>query len=339
MTTDYYRQWPKTALRRQFIFMTLTAGPAVLAAFLMAQTLPGRGDNPLEIAIIVVFAILFGGIAQGFWLSFFGLITLARRADPGAVSRLLKNEAGRPDQTPLSGHPTAVLVPICQEDIVRVMAAVAAIYESLDRTGQLPHFEFFILSDSRSPDLWVEEEMVWAAFTEKLGAAGRLHYRRRRVNLKRKSGNIADFCRRWGADFEFMIVLDADSVMSGRTLVDLVRLMIKRPEAGLIQTVPVAAMKTSPLARLQQFCGQAYGPLFSAGLNWLLLGGAIFWGHNAIIRIRPFMEHCGLPRLSGLAPLGGDIMSHDFVESALLKRAGWEVWLAYDLEGSYEEVP
>ena len=308
----------------------------------MAQTLPGQGSNVLEVGIIIVFGILFGGIAIGFWLSFFGLINSLSGPDKWAISRYLYEDEtpGKPRrQIDISNSRTAILMPICQEDIMRVMAGLESIYRSLEKTGELAHYEFFILSDSRSPDLWIDEEAAWAAFVEKLDAAGRLHYRRRRVNLKRKSGNVADFCRRWGNDFDFMLVLDADSVMAGQTIVDLTRLMVLRPEVGLIQTVPQGVMKSSPLARLQQFCGRAYGPIFAAGLHWLLLGGAIFWGHNAIIRIKPFMEHCGLPRLAGLAPLGGDIMSHDFVESALLKRAGWDVWLAYDLDGSYEEVP
>jgi membrane glycosyltransferase len=64
-----------------------------------------------------------------------------------------------------------------------------------------------------------------------------------------------------------------------------------------------------------------------------------FWGHNAIVRVRAFAESCGLPELSGKPPFGGHILSHDYVEAALLARAGWTVRVDDDLSGSYEEAP
>jgi membrane glycosyltransferase len=157
--------------------------------------------------------------------------------------------------------------------------------------------------------------------------------------LKRKSGNVADFCRRWGKQYRYMIMLDADSVMAGETLVRLVRLMERHPDAGMIQTAPSAVNRRSLFARVQQFASRVYGPMFAAGLHFWQLGDGQYWGHNTIIRIAPFMALCGLPRLPGKPPLGGEIMSHDFVEAALMGRAGWALWLAFDLPGSYEETP
>jgi membrane glycosyltransferase len=119
----------------------------------------------------------------------------------------------------------------------------------------------------------------------------------------------------------------------------MVRIMEKNPRTGILQTSPLAVNKESLIARVQQFSNHVYGPMFVAGLHFTQLGDSHFWGHNAIIRIAPFMEHCGLPNLPGKPPLGGEIMSHDFVEAALMRKAGYEVWLAYDLAGSYEEVP
>jgi membrane glycosyltransferase len=46
-----------------------------------------------------------------------------------------------------------------------------------------------------------------------------------------------------------------------------------------------------------------------------------------------------LPELAGKPPFGGHILSHDYVEAALLARAGWHVRLDDDLEGSFEEAP
>jgi membrane glycosyltransferase len=136
-----------------------------------------------------------------------------------------------------------------------------------------------------------------------------------------------------------MIVLDADSLMSGETLVKMVETMETNPNVGILQTVPIAIGHHTLLARFQQFANHLYGPMFAAGMHYWQLGDAHYWGHNAIIQVAPFMAHCGLQRLPGKPPLGGDILSHDFVEAALIRRAGWSVWLAYDLKDSWEEIP
>jgi membrane glycosyltransferase len=157
--------------------------------------------------------------------------------------------------------------------------------------------------------------------------------------VKRKSGNVAEFCRAWGNRYRYMVVLDADSVMSGDTIVSLVRAIERTPDAGMIQTAPVAFGRRSLFGRVHQFAMRLYGPMFTAGLHFWQLGDGQYWGHNAIIRIAPFMDHCGLGRLPGKPPLGGEILSHDFVEAALMGRAGWSLWLAYDLGGSWEQIP
>jgi membrane glycosyltransferase len=171
------------------------------------------------------------------------------------------------------------------------------------------------------------------------GPGGGLFYRRRQFNLKRKSGNIGDFCRRWGKLYRYMIVFDADSLMSADCLQRLVLAMEGRPDVGIIQTHPRAIFSATPLSMAQQFAGHLFGTIFAAGLHFWQLGDAQFWGHNAILRTEPFMEHCQLARLTGRSALGGDILSHDFVESALMRRGGYGVWLAYDLEGSWEMTP
>ena len=159
------------------------------------------------------------------------------------------------------------------------------------------------------------------------------------MNIKKKSGNIADFCRRYGALYTYMLVMDADSIMSAETVSRMVSVMERNRHVGILQTVPGNVGRQTLLARAQQFCSRLYGPMFAAGFHFWLLGDSQFWGHNALIRLKPFMRHCALPRLSGRPPLGGEILSHDFVESAMMRRAGWEVWLAYDLPGSYEQPP
>jgi membrane glycosyltransferase len=301
----------------------------------MAEVLPHRGTTYLEFIVIVVFAVLFAWISIGFWEAMAGLFTLLRRYDRFSMT--------------LDGHPTlslegtdartAVLFPIANEDVGRVFAGLRATYESLAETGQLAHFDLFILSDSSDPDKWVEEEVAWADTCRSLRAANRIFYRRRRVNLKRKSGNISDFCRRWGKNYRYMVVMDADSVMKGTTLVRMVLSMERHTRVGILQTAPLAVNRETLIARTQQFANHVYGSMFAAGLHYIQLGDSHFWGHNAILRVAPFMEHCSLPQLPGKPPRGGYILSHDFVEAAFMRRGGWEVWLAHNLEGSYEEVP
>lgn len=329
-----HQPWTQVAALRRSLFLVLILVPTFITSGYMAAILPHKGGTVLELAIVVVFAALFAWISIGFWTAMLGFYTLIRRFDRFAIAR--PRPADRKPLNPCAR--TAILIPICNEDVDEVFARIRVTYESLKATGELERFAFFILSDSASPDRWVEEEAAWARLREETGYAD-IHYRRRRNNIKRKSGNVADFCRRWGREFRYMVVFDADSIMTGPALVRMVQIMERRRDVGILQTAPACVNRETLLARVQQFASRLYGPMFAAGLHFWQLGDAQFWGHNAIIRIQPFMEHCALPRLPGRPPLGGDILSHDFVEAALMRRAGYGVWLAFDLGGSYEEVP
>ena len=183
------------------------------------------------------------------------------------------------------------------------------------------------------------EETAWSELCRDVDGFGRIFYRRRKVRIHKKSGNVGDFCRRWGSQYKYMIIFDADSLMEGDLLVRMVNVMEAREDIGILQTAPMAANQISLISRLQQFASHVYGPLFFAGLRFWQLDESGYWGHNAIVRMSPFMKYCALPHLSGSPPFGGEILSHDFVEAALMRRAGWGVWLAYELEGSYEELP
>ncbi|WP_300160809.1 glucans biosynthesis glucosyltransferase MdoH [Solidesulfovibrio sp.] len=326
--------WSAVAGRRRVVLAFLVFLPTAFAVLRMASVLPHEGGTVLEKMLLAVFAMLFAWISVGFWTAMAGFATLVKRFDRFAVTR------PRPsDMPPRPDARTAIVFPVYGEDMDRVTAGIEAVYRSLERDADIGRYDFFILSDTRDPEAWAEEEVAWAALRERLDAPERVFYRRRRVNTKMKSGNIADFCRRFGAHYIYMLVMDADSVMSGETIARMVAVMEARREVGILQSVPAIVGRETFLARLQQFASHLYGPMFSAGLGFWLLGDAQFWGHNALIRIRPFMRHCALPRLSGKPPLGGEISSHDFVETALMRRAGWSVWLAYDLPGSYEEAP
>jgi membrane glycosyltransferase len=330
--------WQRSLCRRRALLALLILIPSAAAASYVGSVLPHQGGTPLEACIVLVYSILFAWISVGFWTASMGFLTLLRRYDRFAITRAPSSrDLTLPDDTPRAR--TAILFPVCNEETCRVMAGIKATYRSLEQTGRARDFDFFILSDSRSADKWVEEETAWADLVGELDARDRLFYRRRKVNLKRKSGNVADFCRRYGAEYEYMAVFDADSIMKGSTLVRMVDIMQHRPDVGILQTAPACFGRNTLFGRVQQFANRVYGPMFAAGLHFWQFDDAQYWGHNAVIRTAPFMRHCGLPRLSGKPPLGGDILSHDFVEAALMRRAGYGVWLAYDLDGSWEECP
>ncbi|HEY0973142.1 MAG TPA: glucans biosynthesis glucosyltransferase MdoH [Solimonas sp.] len=331
---DTDARWRTTGRIRRVLLLSLVLAQTAIATWLMVAVLPYQGRHWLEIAILVVYAVLFAWISAGFWTALLGFGLLLRGRERHSISA-----SAAADQPIGDDARTAILVPICNEDVARVFAGVRATWDSVARAGARAHFDLYILSDSNDPDTRVAELDAWLRLCREVDGFGRIHYRRRTHRIRRKSGNIADWCRRWGSRYRYMIILDADSVMSGACLKRLVQLMEANPKAGIIQTAPRAAGRDTLYARIQQFATRVYGPLFTAGLHFWQLGESHYWGHNAILRVAPFMQHCALSSLPGKGALSGPILSHDFVEAALMRRAGWGVWIAYDLPGSWEEMP
>ncbi len=309
---------------RRWLYLFLVLASTVAAVTQMAGVLQFDGFTIREVTILGLFAILFAWIAASFWLSVFGAWARFNKID------LL------PLQPPsgASAARTAILMPVYNEDVGRVFSGVRAMWESAG-----PDFDFYILSDSTNPANWVAEELEWQKLKHALGESAHIYYRHRPRNVGRKSGNIQDFCENWGQLYDYMVILDADSLMTGKTLTQLVGLMDANPRAALIQAPAQLVGRHSLFARIQQFSSSLYGPIHTAGLAFLQGPDGNYWGHNAIIRVHAFMQHCGLPRLPGKPPFGGEIMSHDFIEAALLRRAGWDVWMAPDIGGSFEEPP
>jgi len=319
---------------RRLVLLLLMLGQTALATYFMSRVLPYQGTKPLEIALLSLFALLFCWVSAGFWTALTGFLILFSRRDRYLVSRGVAKDAPIAEDAR-----TAIVMPICNENVARVFAGLRATYESVARTPYLDRFDFYVLSDSGVSDTCADEVAAWTALCRAVDGFGRIFYRRRHRRVRRKSGNIDDFCRRWGKNYRYMIVLDADSVMTGDCLTRLVQAMELHPDAGIIQTAPRAAGRDTLYARIQQFSTRVYGPLFTAGLHYWQLGESHYWGHNAIIRVKPFMDHCALALLPGKGTFSGEILSHDFIEAALMRRAGWKVWIAYDLDGSYEEMP
>ncbi len=326
--------WTRQAAFRRTILLGLTFLSAALGACTLNFILTEDHATLLRWPTLIFFTMLFGWTALNFWIAVSGFLTLTGRGDRFDLARLSEETTPIDDRTK-----TCVVMPIYNEDPALVFSGLRAVYRSLAQTGELEHFDFFVLSDSSDPDRWVTEEVAWAALCGELEESDRIYYRHRRNRIQKKSGNIADFCRRWGAHYKYMIVLDADSLITGDLALKMVRSMEKRPDIGILQTMPMSVNQKSLIARIHQFSNHVYGPLFVAGFHSWQLGDAGFWGHNAIVRVEPFMKFCALPKLPGKLPFGGDILSHDFVEAALLRRAGYGVWIAYDLPGSYEQPP
>jgi membrane glycosyltransferase len=329
----FFNHW-RTIWRRGLFFGSVVV-VNIFATLWLADLFWRMGFQKAHYPLLAVFVVLNGLLVLGSFHALFGAIDMLLSGSKRSVrvTSLIEGKSG-----PLAKR-HAVVMPVYNEDSVKVCARIEAIYRSIEATGHLDSFDFFILSDTRDLDLWVLEEVAWTNLCRRLGGFGRVYYRRRKTNENRKAGNIGDFVRTWGGGYEAMLVLDADSLMDGADIVKMARVMEDYPRLGILQTPPKLIRGSSVFTRLQQFAMRVYGPLFIRGLNYWQLGGGSYWGHNALIRIKPFSEFCELPALPGREPFGGRILSHDFVEAALMVAEGWEVWLAWDIEGTYEEAP
>jgi membrane glycosyltransferase len=322
---------PSTGLRIRHRRVLVLGGAAMLGAaavFQMSRVLEIAGMTPVEVVLLVLFSLTFA------WVG----LTLVT-AIAGLAVRLSRQPAEEDDGPGAVEGRTAVVMPAYNEQPERIFAAIESMARDVAGLDAGDRFDWVILSDTTDPEVALKEEAAFLELRRRLCAVAPVYYRRRRRNVARKPGNIADFCKRWGGAYDYMLVLDADSVMEGSTIIELARRMDRHPRAGIIQTVPRLVAGRTLLSRLQQFSGRAYGPSLAAGLAWWTGTEGNYWGHNAIIRMAAFTEAAGLPMLRGKPPFGGHILSHDFVEAALIRRAGWSIVIADDLGGSYEEGP
>lgn len=326
------RKWVTAANRHSpwFSRLVVFGGALLVTAYgtsEMYRVVDIGGVTPLEWVLVVLFVANFSWIALSFTSAIVGFVWLLFFAPkPPALPERLNQR-------------TAVVMPIYNEAPSRVFCALQAMAEDVAATGLGEHFDYFLLSDTTDPDVWVAEERALVALRDRLRGKARVYYRHRAKNLNRKAGNIADFVTRWGGAYPQMVVLDADSLMTGHSIVSLAAAMEADPDAGIIQTLPLIINRNTLFARLQQFAARVHGPIIASGLAVWMGRDGNYWGHNAIIRTAAFAAHCGLPHLRGRPPLGGHILSHDFVEAALIRRAGYAVTMLPVLGGSYEESP
>ena len=321
------RDSPRMAWRRAAF-----AGPVVLLTLastaLAAVVTAGTGDA-LRWPLLAVLSI--------------NLLFMALTGWPGVLGALLRL---RPRPAPAVAEPsglsrTALVMPVYEEDPAAVFGAIEAMSRAIAEAG-LRDIDLFVLSDTQSPVAATLEASSFAALRARLPETPgfpTVRYRRRTRNVRRKVGNIAEFCAEWGHQYDYMVVLDADSLMGPATVRKLIGLMDANPRAGIIQTVPYPVGRETPFARAQQFSARAYTSLLAEGLSFWQGSDANYWGHNAIVRIAPFTTHCELPVLPGREPFGGEILCHDVVEAGLMRAAGWEVWNLPEDTESFESVP
>ena len=302
----------------------------------LGTILGDQGWSLIDLLIFLCFAIAAPWSVLGVWNALLGLWLLHLRHDGRALVAPFA-EAG--DQlVPLQSR-TAITMTLRNEDPARAFARLHVIHESLETTGEAGQFAFFVLSDSDNSDIVAREQALFTAWKGVVTRPDALNYRRRLQNTGYKAGNIIDFCTRWGHEYAYMLTLDADSVMDGATIVGMVRILQAYPKLGILQSLVVGAPARSPFARLFQFGMRAGMRAYTMGQAWWTADCGPYWGHNAMVRIAAFSEHCHLPELSGKPPFGGMILSHDQVEATFMRRGGFEVRVMPIESGSYEDNP
>jgi membrane glycosyltransferase len=298
-------------------------------AFTLYRVLSVESPTVLQLVFWLLSTVCFAWVAIGSASALIGFLALLATRTTDTL------ELPLPEMVPRGR--TALLFPVYREDARAVAATIDTMDREIAAAKAAELFDVFILSDTQDTAERLLEQRIYRHLRARTSI--RVYARWRTPNFGRKAGNICDWIKRFGAGYPYFVILDADSVMSAEALLRLASAMDAHPRAGLIQTVPRLVSGRSLFARLQQFAAGYYGPIVAAGLAAWHGPGGNYWGHNAIIRSKAFATSAGLPVLPGTPPLGGLILSHDFVEAALLRRAGWQVHMVPSLEGSYEGCP
>ncbi len=321
---------------RRWLFFALNALSLVALGLIMLRLIEARGWSAPSILFLALFLLGLPWTLIGFWNSAVGFVILRLVRDPVAFT----NPALRrtPPDSPITTR-TAICLAVRHEDVDAVFARLAAMIDSILATPWAESFEFHVLSDSARSEIAAAEEATFAALKSRYPRDGLLHYRRRVINTGFKAGNLLEFAGRCQDRYDHMIALDADSVMSAASMLRLVRAMQANPTLGILQTLVVGKPSDSAFTRIFQFGMRHSMRTQTVGSAWWQGPAGPYWGHNAIIRVKPLVAHCALPVLKGRGPLGGQVMSHDQVEAALMRGAGYDVRVIADEFESWEENP
>ena len=336
LTTPTGLQANAELARRRRIVIILNVVTWLAMMWAAGRILGAGGWTIVDVVLYLCFAAGTPWTVLGFWNALIGLWLL--HFNKGSMAQVAPYAVAGEDPARLRIK-TAIFMTLRNEDPARAIRRLRIVKESIDATGEGASFSYFVLSDTNRPEVAAAEEAAIAAWKAKDPDAARITYRRREENKGYKAGNVRDFCERWGKDYELMLPLDADSVMSGPAIVRLVRMMQAHPRIGILQSLVVGMPSSSAFARIFQF-GMRHGMRsYTMGQAWWVGDCGPFWGHNAVVRIKPFVEDCDLPLLPGKPPLGGHVLSHDQVEATLMRRAGYEVRVLPVENGSWEENP
>jgi membrane glycosyltransferase len=321
--------------RRRILVAVLNVMTVTALTIAMANILSHGGWSLTKAAMLLAFFITLPWLSIGFWNAIIGA-ALLRSGNGAQDADLFSLEYD--EKAPVFSR-TAIVMAVRNENPGEAIRRLSAIMKDIAGTGLLRHFDFHVLSDTDDPDIGAEEERQVALWRGVSADGGKIHYRRRTDNAGYKAGNIEEFCRRTGDKYDFFLPLDADSMMSASAIIELVRIMQGKPRIGILQSLVVGTPARSLFTRSFQF-GMRHGMrAYTAGSAWWQGDCGPYWGHNALIRMRPFRDHCELPVLPGDGPLGGHVMSHDQVEAVLMRRAGYHVRVLTKEGESWEENP
>ena len=321
---------------RRVIFFVLSLGTALLMLYLVHQTLVATIPTIIRIIILGLFALTLPWMVVGFWNAIIGLLICQCVKDP--ITFILPKNMQVRDTLPITSS-TAILLCIRNESPARLLRNLQAMLEDIAQDQLGSFFHVFVLSDTNEVSIAEEERASFEEMRKNWSPQIQITYRCREDNTGFKAGNIADFCQRWGKDHDFALVLDADSFMASSAITRLVRMMQANPRLGILQGLVIGLPSTSPFTRLFQYGMRLGMRSYTMGSAWWQADCGPYWGHNALIRLRPFMEFCDLPVLKNSSGVPSSILSHDLIEAVLMRRAGYEVRIYPQEDLSWEENP
>jgi len=321
---------------RRLAFLALVtvsmAGLLVLAGLALSP----RGFGASDLAVLFLFALTTTWLVVGFWNAIIGLIIMAGARDPSAV--LIPEAARRDERSPIHAS-TAILMCVRNESPDRVVRNLDTMMADIEAAGEAARFHVYILSDTGRPDIGAAEKAAFDALSRTWAGRLAVTYRRRERNTGFKAGNIRDFLERWGDRHDLMVTLDADSFMTAAGILRMVDIMQRQPRLGILQSLVIGMPTTSAFARLFQFGMRLGLRSWTIGSAWWQADCGPYWGHNAVLRVAPFKTHCAIPPLTGKGILSGHILSHDQIEAALMRRAGYDVRVLPEEDLGWEENP
>jgi membrane glycosyltransferase len=321
---------------RQALFFSLVAAMMAGLLWLLTAALSANGIDGFDLALIVMFAVTLPWSVIGFWNASIGFLIMRFARHPTAVVCPVAAKV-RGDE-PITAS-TAIAVFVRNELPARVLRNLKPLMSNLAAAGLGDRFHVYILSDTSDPMIAAIEEAEFATFADTWKGLVPLTYRRRERNTGFKAGNMRDFCERWGDRHELAVTLDADSFMTADAVLRLIRVMQANPQLGILQGLVVGMPSTSAFARIFQFGMRLGMRSYTIGGAWWQGDCGPYWGHNAAVRLAPFIAHCHIEPLGRGGPLGGHVLSHDQVEAVLMRRAGYEVRVLPEEDLGWEENP